>query len=95
MVVARVAIGLSNTPLSLMEQTAALDRDLRECSAAGKSGDAARRGGVLPMGDLQHREHAAVERIAISRALIEGGFLLIRRRRITPPVSIFRTRKIS
>jgi len=51
--------------------------------------------GILPMLDLQHRERASIERVAISRALIEGGFLLIRRRRIPPPISIFRTRKIS
>ena len=53
------------------------------------------RQGILPMGDLQHREQASVDRVAISRALIDGGFLLIRRRRIPPPISIFRSRKIS
>lgn len=51
--------------------------------------------GLLPMAELQHRERAAIDRIAISRALIELGFLLIRRRRITPPVSVLRRRKIS
>jgi transposase-like protein len=51
--------------------------------------------GLLPMAELQHREQASIDRIAISRALIELGFLLIRRRRITPPVSILRRRKIS
>lgn len=53
------------------------------------------RRGLLPMTELQHRERASIDRIAISRALIELGFLLIRRRRITPPVSFLRQRKIS
>lgn len=35
---------------------------------------------------LQHYEQAAIDRVAISRALIEGGFLLVRRRRITLPI---------
>jgi transposase InsO family protein len=51
--------------------------------------------GLVPMTELQHRERASIDRVAISRALIELGFLLIRRRRITPPVSVFRQRKIS
>lgn len=51
--------------------------------------------GWLPMARLQHREQASITRVAISRALIELGFLLVRRRRITPPVSVFRQRKIS
>ena len=51
--------------------------------------------GWLPTAALQHREQASIDRGAISRALIELGFLLIRRRRITPPVSLFRLRKIS
>jgi transposase-like protein len=51
--------------------------------------------GWSPEASLQHREQASIDRMAISRALIEQGFLLIRRRRITPPVSVFRSRKIS
>jgi transposase InsO family protein len=51
--------------------------------------------GWLPTASLQHRERSSIDRIAISRALIDFGFLLIRRRRITPPVSVFRRRKIS
>jgi transposase InsO family protein len=51
--------------------------------------------GWLPMAGLQHHEQASIDRIAISRALIELGYLLIRRRRITPPVSVLRLRKIS
>jgi len=51
--------------------------------------------GLLPMDKLQHWDQAAIDRVALTRALIEEGFLLIRRRRIRPPVSLFRTRKIS
>ncbi len=51
--------------------------------------------GLLPMAHLQHREQASIDRIALSRALMDQGFLFIRRRRITPPVSVFRQRKIS
>ena len=53
------------------------------------------RRGWLPEVSLQHMEKASIDRVAISRALIEQGFLVIRRRRITPPVSVFRLRKIS
>jgi transposase InsO family protein len=38
---------------------------------------------------------AAVDRIAISRALIECGFLLVRRRRITPPITARKWRRIA
>ena len=51
--------------------------------------------GLLPMATLQHRDQSQIDRVALTRALIEEGFLLIRRRRIRPPVSLFRTRKIS
>jgi transposase InsO family protein len=53
------------------------------------------RRGWLPMARLQHHEQASIDRAAISRALVELGFLLIRRRRITPPISRLRLRKIS
>jgi transposase InsO family protein len=53
------------------------------------------RRGLLPMAQLQHHEQASIDRAAISRALIGLGFLLIRRRRITPPISRLRKRKIS
>lgn len=53
------------------------------------------RRGLLPMTQLQHAEQAAVDRAAISSALITLGFLLIRRRRITPPISTLKRRKIS
>jgi hypothetical protein len=49
--------------------------------------------GIFPMGDLQHKEQAAVDRVAVSRALVTGGVLLIRR--IPPRISIFRAREIS
>jgi len=42
--------------------------------------------GWLPGIELQHREQAAVDRVAISRTLIDQGFLLVRRRRITLPI---------
>ena len=45
--------------------------------------------------NLQHREQAAIDRVAISRALIEHGFLLIRRRRITLPIPRPRAIRIS
>jgi hypothetical protein len=51
--------------------------------------------GWLQESSLQHREQASIDRVAISRALIDSGLLLIRRRRITPPISVFRSRKIS
>jgi len=53
------------------------------------------RRGWLPMARLQHHEQASIDRAAISRALVELGFLLIRRRRMTPPISALRLRKIA
>ena len=42
----------------------------------------------VPWGvQLQHREKASIDRVAISRSLVDHGYLLIRRRRITPPFS--------
>jgi transposase InsO family protein len=38
---------------------------------------------------------ASVDRVAISRALIERGFLLVRRRRITPPITARKWRRIA
>lgn len=51
--------------------------------------------GLLPMSTLQHWDRAAIDRVAITRALIEEGFLLVRRKRIHPPISWLRQRKIS
>jgi putative transposase len=53
------------------------------------------RRGWPPMTQLQHAEQASIDRAAISRAVVGLGFLLIRRRRITPPISTLRRRKIS
>ncbi|MCI0409620.1 MAG: transposase family protein [Acidobacteria bacterium] len=41
------------------------------------------------------RLQASVNRVAISRALIERGFLLVRRRRITPPITARKWRRIA
>jgi hypothetical protein len=38
---------------------------------------------------------ASVDRVAISRTLIERGFLLVRRRRITPPITARKWRRIA
>ena len=63
------------------------------CARAARE-EYARRG-LQPMTRFQHYEQASIDRAAISRALIELGFLLIRRRRITPPISGLRKRNIS
>lgn len=44
---------------------------------------------------LSQREQDSIDRVAISRALIELGYLLVRRRRITQPFSSRLLRKIS
>ncbi len=74
--------------------TEAQRRSFREACARYAREEYTQRG-LWPMTKLQHREQAAIDRVAVSRALIEQGFLLIRRRRITPPISVFRSRKIS
>ena len=57
----------------------------RECTERG-----------LPWGQqLQHREQASVDRVAIGRALIEHGFLLVRRKRISLPIRRQKVNKIS
>jgi len=50
---------------------------------------------LLPEVGLTRREQASIDRIAITRALIERGLLLVRRRRITLPFSHRLLRKIS
>jgi len=45
--------------------------------------------------DCPRRVQASVDRVAISRALIEQGFLLVRRRRITPPITAKKWRRIA
>lgn len=71
------------------------EREAFEETVSGFAREEYTQRGWLPMAQLQHREQASIDRVAISRALIELGFLLIRRRRITPPISILRQRKIS
>ena len=53
------------------------------------------RRGISGCGSYPARLQAAVNRIAISRALIECGFLLVRRRRITPPITARKWRRIA
>jgi putative transposase len=79
---------LNRTPITQAQRDA-----LHDCYATLAAEEYARRG-LPPMTRLQHQEQASIDRVAISHALIEHGFLLIRRRRITPPVSRLRTRKI-
>jgi len=42
---------------------------------------------LLPDAELSRRERSSIDRMAITRALIERDLLLVRRRRITPPFS--------
>jgi transposase InsO family protein len=44
---------------------------------------------------LQHREQASIDRVAIGRSLIEHGFLLVRRKRISLPIRRRKVKKIS
>jgi len=44
---------------------------------------------------LQHEEKASIDRAAISRTLVEHGFLLFRRKRISLPIRKQRAKKIS
>jgi len=62
----------------------------RTCYAQEKA-----RSGWLEGIELQHAEQAAIDRVAITRALVEGGFLLFRRRRITLPIPFRKRRNIS
>jgi transposase InsO family protein len=80
--------------LSRLPITPAQRQALQETYAAFASEEYTRRG-WRPMARLQHFEQALIDRAAISRALVEQGFVLIRRRRITPPLSRLRLRKIS
>lgn len=51
--------------------------------------------GVSPDTELERHEQASLDRVAITRALVELGYLLVRRRRITLPLSHRLMRKIS
>lgn len=65
--------------------------DVYEAFATGEYN----RRGWQPTARLQHHEQASIDRTAISRALVEQGLVLIRRRRITPPISRLKFGKIS
>jgi hypothetical protein len=80
---------IARTPITDWER----ERFARLCS--GYQVEEYTQRGWLQGTSLQHREQASIDRVAISRALIDSGLLLIRRRRITPPVSVFRRRKIT
>lgn len=51
--------------------------------------------GCLPMSELGHRDQAALDRVAISRALVDRSFLVFRRRRIPLPFSSKKVTSIS
>ena len=51
--------------------------------------------GYDPHAELDHYQRAAVDRVAIVRALVEHGYLQFRRRRITPPFVRKKTIRIS
>ena len=51
--------------------------------------------GYDPQATLNHYQQAAVDRVAIVRALVEHGYLQFRRRRITPPFIRRKTIRIS
>ncbi len=51
--------------------------------------------GIENWQDRPRRLQASVDRVSISRALIEQGFLLVRRRRITPPITAKKWRRIA
>jgi transposase InsO family protein len=46
-------------------------------------------------GNDSHWLRASIDRVALSRSLIERGYLLIRSRRITPPITLQSARRIS
>ncbi len=64
-----------------------------ECDRQRDKEKAAR--GLLPLLPLSEEEQNSVDRVAIGRALIELGYLTIRRRRISPPISSKSHAKIS
>ena len=79
----------SRAPISDNERAAFLDTYLAHARAERRE-----RG----MGEhevLSHEEQSAVDRMAISRALIDHGLLKVRTRRITPPVVRAKTAKIT
>lgn len=80
---------LSRFPITERERHA-----LHETYAAYANEEYTRRG-RQPMARRQHHEQASIDRAAITRALVEHGFVLIRRRRITPPIRAVKFGKIS
>jgi transposase InsO family protein len=51
--------------------------------------------GWIPGLALGHYDQSAIDRVAISRALMDCGYLTVRRRRITPPITRPKLTKIS
>ncbi len=51
--------------------------------------------GFDPHAELDHYQHASIDRVAIVRALVEHGYLQFRRRRVTPPFVRKRVLKIA
>ena len=50
---------------------------------------------IAPERDRSHWLRASIDRVALSRALIERGYLLIRSRRVTPPITLRYAGRIS
>ncbi len=50
---------------------------------------------IQPWQDRSHWLRASIDRVALSRALIERGYLLIRSRRVTPPITLRYAGRIS
>lgn len=69
-------------------------RRFREVHEEERRKEEARRG-ILPLIGPSKSQKDAIDRFAISRALRRCGFLIIRRRRITPPVSQRKTAGIT
>lgn len=51
--------------------------------------------GWMPTMSLSYLDQSAIDRVAISRALMDCGYLTVRRRRITPPIKSLKATKIS
>jgi len=51
--------------------------------------------GIRTSNDASHWLRASIDRVALSRALIERGYLLIRSRRVTPPITLKYAGRIS
>lgn len=51
--------------------------------------------GWMPTMSLSYLDQSAIDRVAVSRALMDCGYLTVRRRRITPPIASLKATKIS